>query len=286
MAMALTSNKTFEGDYNKAVSQLVEQCRECSSVLFDVMSVVWVRIRDSKGLHWKHGFQALQILRNLLYHGPVAAIAEATDGLDKIRFMKYYNDNMRPQICTQIRQAAQQVYNLLVDRAKLFNIRRVCINKRRIMRKSDPGRYMRETRIKINMPFGKIHAAFNPKARGQIAPAPQYGGGADLLGMTATAPAHMQQQQQPVAPNAPKPGSADDLLSIFQSQIAPAPQYGGGADLLGMIAPAPAHMQQQQQPVAPNAPKPGAGDDLLSIFQNASISQPQQSGARTPPPHD
>mmetsp|Transcript_17547 Transcript_17547/g.43162 ORF Transcript_17547/g.43162 Transcript_17547/m.43162 type:complete len:1091 (-) Transcript_17547:73-3345(-) len=235
MAMALTSNKTFEGDYNKAVSQLVEQCRECSSVLFDVMSVVWVRIRDSKGLHWKHGFQALQILRNLLYHGPVAAIAEATDGLDKIRFMKYYNDNMRPQICTQIRQAAQQVYNLLVDRAKLFNIRRVCINKRRIMRKSDPGRYMRETRIKINMPFGKIHAAFNPKARGQIAPAPQ---------------------------------------------------YGGGADLLGMIAPAPAHMQQQQQPVAPNAPKPGAGDDLLSIFQNASISQPQQSGARTPPPHD
>lgn len=140
MAMTLTSNKTFEGDYNKAVSQLVEQCRECSSVLFDVMSVVWVRMRDSKGLHWKHGYQSLQILRNLLYHGPVAAIAEATDGLDKIRMMKYYNENMRPQICTQIRQAAQQVYNLLVDRAKLFNIRRVCIDKRRIMRKSDPGR--------------------------------------------------------------------------------------------------------------------------------------------------
>lgn len=143
MAMTLTSNKTFEGDYNKALSQLVEQCRECSSVLFDVMSVIWVRMRDSKGLHWKHGLQALQILRNLLFHGPIAAIAEATDGLDKIRMMKYYNDNMRPQICTQIRQAAQQVYNLLVDRTKLFNIRRVCIEKRRIMRKSDPGRVSR-----------------------------------------------------------------------------------------------------------------------------------------------
>jgi hypothetical protein len=140
MTMTLTSNRTFEGDYNKAVSQLVEQCRECSSVLYDVMSVIWVRLRDSKGLHWKHGFQALQILRNLLYHGPLAVIAEATDGLDKIRSMKFYNDNMRSQICTQIRQAANEVYNLLVDRAKLFNIRRVCINKRREMQKSDQGR--------------------------------------------------------------------------------------------------------------------------------------------------
>lgn len=139
-AMLLTSNRTFEGDYNKAVAHLVEQCRESSSVLFDVMSVIWVRLRDSKGLHWKHGLQALQILRNLLYHGPMAAIAEATDGLDKIRMMKFYNDNMRSQICTQIRQAAKDVYSLLVDRAKLFNIRRLCINKRRLLRKPDQGR--------------------------------------------------------------------------------------------------------------------------------------------------
>lgn len=136
-AMLLTSNRTYEGDYNRAVSTLVEQCRECSSVLFDVMSVLWVRMRDSKGLHWKHGFQALQILRNLLYHGPLSAIAEATDGLDKIRALKFYNDNMRSQICTQLRQVASQVYNLLVDRAKLFAIRRLCINKRRLLRKPD-----------------------------------------------------------------------------------------------------------------------------------------------------
>jgi hypothetical protein len=141
--MLLTSNKTFDGDYNQAVAQLVEECRESSSVLFDVMSVIWVRLRDSKGLHWKHGFQALQILRNLLYHGPLAAIAEATDGLDKIRVMKFYNDNMRSQICTQIRQVAHQVYNLLVDRAKLFAIRRLCINKRRLLRKEDVMRVSR-----------------------------------------------------------------------------------------------------------------------------------------------
>ena len=111
-----------------------------SVATFDVMSVIWVRLRDSKGLHWKHGFQSLQILRNLLYHGPLAAIAEATDGLDKIRLMKFYNDNMRSQICTQIRQAASQVYNLLVDRAKLFSIRRLCIEKRRRLRQPDQGR--------------------------------------------------------------------------------------------------------------------------------------------------
>jgi hypothetical protein len=139
-AMLLTSNRTYEGDYNKAVAQLVEQCRECTSFLYDVMSVIWVRMRDSKGLHWKHGFQALQILRNLLYHGPLAAVAEATDGLDKIRAMKFYNDNMRSQICTQIRQAANQVYNLLVDRAKLYTIRRLCVNKRRILRLPDQTR--------------------------------------------------------------------------------------------------------------------------------------------------
>jgi hypothetical protein len=139
MCMLLTSNRTFEGDYNKAVAQLVEQCRECSSVLFDVMSVIWVRLRDSKGIHWKHGYQSLQIMRNLLYHGPLGAVSEATDGLDKIRLMKFYNDNMRSQICTQIRQAATQVYNLLVDRAKLFSIRRLCINKRRTLRKQNQG---------------------------------------------------------------------------------------------------------------------------------------------------
>lgn len=242
MAMTMTSNRTFEGDYNKAVSQLVEQCRECSSVLYDVMSVIWVRLRDSKGLHWKHGFQGLQIMRNLLYHGPVAVIAEATDGLEKIRSMKFYNDNMRSQICTQIRQAANEVYNLLVDRAKLFNIRRVCINKRRVMQKSDQGRvssvhafsvfmlvlvtysasfllqYNKETRVKVHMPFGKIHAAFNPKVRSQIAPAPHFGGEQDLIGMSAPAatvvpPTTAARSQE--APSAA--GATQDIMDLFQN---------------------------------------------------------------------
>lgn len=146
MAMTLTSNKAYEGDYSKAIAQLVEQCRECSSVLFDVMSVIWLRIRDSKGMKWKHAYQALQILKNLLYHGPMAVISEATDGLDKIRAMKYY-DNMRSHSIQQVRTAAQTVYNLLVDRAKLFSIRRACADRRQQLQ--DPNqrmvRYLLET---------------------------------------------------------------------------------------------------------------------------------------------
>ena len=132
-AMSLTSNKQFEGDTAGAIAQLVEQCRESTSVLFDVMSVLWLRIRDSRGLQWKHALHAFQILRNLLYHGPMAAISEATDGLAKIRAMKNY-DNIRPSCAQQVRMAAVTIYNLLVDRAKLFHIRRVCAERRRVIK--------------------------------------------------------------------------------------------------------------------------------------------------------
>jgi DENN (AEX-3) domain/ENTH domain len=131
-AMTLTSNKVFEGDFEQAIAQLVEQCHECTSILFDVMSVIWLRLRDCKGMQWKHAHQALQLLRNLLYHGPIAAIAEATDGLSKIRAMKFY-ENMRAQNANLVRTSAALVYNLLVDRAKLFHIRRVCANRRRML---------------------------------------------------------------------------------------------------------------------------------------------------------
>lgn len=137
-AMTLTSNKAYEGDYLHSIAQLVEQCRESTSILFDVMSVIWLRLRDCRGMQWKHGFQALQILRNLLYHGPMAAITEATDGLSKIRAMKSY-DNIRTQSTELMRNAAATVYDLLVDRARLFQVRRVCADRRRLMQsKTEP----------------------------------------------------------------------------------------------------------------------------------------------------
>jgi hypothetical protein len=136
-AMLLTSNKEFQGDFTATIAQLVEQCRECSLVLFDVMSVIWLRLRDCKGMNWKHSVHALQILRNLLYHGPMAAITEATDGLDKIRSLKFY-ENMRAAGALQVRIHATAVYDLLVDRSRLFSIRRFCIEKRREMKHPSP----------------------------------------------------------------------------------------------------------------------------------------------------
>jgi DENN (AEX-3) domain/ENTH domain len=131
-AMNLTCNKAYESpDTNRMMAQLVDQCRECTSVLPDVMSVVWLRLRDCKGLQWKHAVLALQLLRNLLYHGPLTAITEATDGLAKIRSLKRYENNIRPQCAQQVQSAATSVYSLLVDRAKLFLIRRRCADRRR-----------------------------------------------------------------------------------------------------------------------------------------------------------
>ena len=131
VAMNLTSSKALDSPETKrAIAQLVEQCRECSSVLPDVMSVIWARLRDCKGLQWKHGLLGLQLLRNLLYHGPLAAISEATDGLSKIRSLKFY-ENIRSQCAQQVQAAATVVYTLLVDRAKLFAIRRVGAELRR-----------------------------------------------------------------------------------------------------------------------------------------------------------
>lgn len=153
MAMDLTSKRAFEGDYNKALADLVEQCRESSSVLFDVMSVVWIRMRDNKGLQWRHASHSLHILKNLLFHGPLAAVAEATDGLDKIRALKYYDGNRQSSICVQIQQAAHQVFNLIVDRAKLFHIRRVCISKRKSLKQQDQSKVSLLLFLTLRHPF-------------------------------------------------------------------------------------------------------------------------------------
>jgi len=277
MAMLLTSNKTYEGDYYKAVSQLVENSRECTAFLSDVMSVIWVRMRDSKGVHWKHGLQALQVLRNLLYHGPLAAVAEATDGLEKIRAMKFYNDNMRAPICTQIRQAAHQVYNLLVDRAKLFNIRRTCMNKRRVLKQPEQARYKRDSRISVTHRFGAMHQLFHPNASTRVAPAPHSATSPhvpqapvehDILGLTSSPPAGPS--------NAPsKVNATQDIIGLFETFDVSNSSVGGSSS-----APtSQVHDPFSQAPV-PNAhaltPSP------KTVLQNSPASNPPSSVVSQP----
>ena len=79
-AMALTSNSRNEAAVPQVLAQIAEECNECGYILVDVMAVIWERIRDSRSTQWKHGLFALQLLRELLLHGPITAVTEAEDG--------------------------------------------------------------------------------------------------------------------------------------------------------------------------------------------------------------
>eukprot|EP00546_Thalassionema_frauenfeldii_P017553 CAMPEP_0178896234 /NCGR_PEP_ID=MMETSP0786-20121207/1046_1 /TAXON_ID=186022 /ORGANISM="Thalassionema frauenfeldii, Strain CCMP 1798" /LENGTH=1142 /DNA_ID=CAMNT_0020566587 /DNA_START=170 /DNA_END=3598 /DNA_ORIENTATION=+ len=160
MAMSLTSNKGYEGDHDKATAQLVGFCHE-TSVLQDVMSVLWMRLRDMKGNQWRHGYLALKILRSLLYHGPIAAVAEAYDGVEYIRKLSKYKENMRQQICQKV-----EVYILLVDRAKLMSMRRFCANRRRQLQSALP-RQGRDRYMLLRLSFRALHPYVSPENNAQ-----------------------------------------------------------------------------------------------------------------------
>ena len=171
-AMLLTSNKVYEGDQGRAVAELVEACHE-TSILMDVMSVIWMRLRDCKGMNWKHGLTSLQILRNLLFHGPIAAIPEATDGMEQIRMLKAYQNQMRGSATHQVQQAANQVYDLLVDRSKLFALRRVCANRRREVNEPMKETPRKDRNLRITAPFRSLHPYLHPQnTNRRVTPAP------------------------------------------------------------------------------------------------------------------
>ena len=127
LTMALTSKRKFEGDVDAAISDLAELSRESASAIYDVMSVIWLRTRNCKGLQWVHGFQAMKVLREVLLHGPLSAIAHATDGIQTIRKLAFRNS----QGCDQIHPIAQDVFNLLLDRSRLVLRRRIAAEARR-----------------------------------------------------------------------------------------------------------------------------------------------------------
>lgn len=129
-AMSLTSNSRNEQAASLEISHLAQRCREGTYLLAEVMSVVWERLRDSRGMQWKHALYALQIVSELILQGPMAAVVEATDGFNKIHKLKSY-ENMRPTVAQQIRDMAVIICDLLVNRVKLFFQRRVCASRRK-----------------------------------------------------------------------------------------------------------------------------------------------------------
>ena len=61
------------------LAQLVEACRAIPEVRLTTMAVVWTRIRDSKGMQSKHALLALQVIKNLLLHGPLTCVADVSE---------------------------------------------------------------------------------------------------------------------------------------------------------------------------------------------------------------
>jgi len=297
-AMALTSNSRNEAAVPQVLAQISEECNECGYILVDVMAVIWERIRDSRSTQWKHGLFALQLLRELLLHGPITAVTEAEDGIDKIRELKSYDFAMREQNSAQIRTMAAHVYDMIVDRAKLFNQRRTAACTRRRQQLPRPRPAPRDSRLRLNLPFRNIHDLVRPNfipGSARVAPAPPTparGGAAGVGGPPMVAAPTMDLLNKSPAPTpAPSRQPSQQAITVQAATNAYA------SDLLGMTggpAPTPAPQQQQQQPqqvqADPFAPKSSI-NELADIFSAtsvaptpAAVAQPTSTQATAPAP--
>jgi len=215
----LTSAQAFNGDPVKALSLLTEDCRESSVILIDAVMVLWTRILEGKGMQWKKALLALQMFRNLILNGPINAISEAIDGFASIRTLRSYTEALRGQNSALIREAASEIYSLIVDLPVLFARRRQFLNTRRLERDPKPSPLRKETRMVrgINQ-FRNVHIALRP-AGASVAPAPPAVD--DLLARetpntTASAP--------------PPRGFSEDLLAMGDSSTSTPHHFAGGGE--------------------------------------------------------
>lgn len=194
-AIYLTSTQRHESSAMK-IKKLVQECRECGIHLTEVMNVIWERLRDSRGSRWKQGSYALQIVLELILHGPLAAVTEAMDGLDQIRrIMKSY-EHSRSSVVQDMRTTAAFVHNLLVNRSRLFAMRRICAQKRQDLIKPIP--LKRDERYDVvKHKNRKIKQLSFKKLHDMIKPGTTIGSTtSDLLGFETAEPA----PQQPIQP--------------------------------------------------------------------------------------
>jgi len=160
-AMALTSNSRNENDAPFELCSLSKDCKEGVFILTEVMCVVWERLRDCRGMQWKHGLYGLQIVKELILQGPMAAVVEATDGLSRIHKLCSYEYSMRPAAAQQIRSLARNICSLLMNRVKLFSQRRVCASRRKDA-VTPPPPLTRNPKLMAKMKFRDAHALVFP----------------------------------------------------------------------------------------------------------------------------
>jgi len=261
----LTSSQAFQGDFKRAVSQLTEDCHECSTILIDTMMVLWTRMQEGKGLQWKKALLTLQIFRSLLLYGPINVVAEAIDGFASIRIMKSYTEALRGQNSKLVRDVAVDIYSLIVDLPVLFARRREYMNVLRLAKDPKPSPLRKETRMirGINQ-FRNVHTALRPPGVAAVAPAPPTPVGVDLLNQGVTTASVVQQSSMPSTTS-----SAVSLTGNNYSN-----------DLLSMNVAAPASTPQVTNTIPPSASQSGNySNDLLAMSFASPL--PQVGGAAT-----
>lgn len=170
--LALTANQEFSGNALKSLAELIDQCCEVNGSLCHIMGAVWTRLQDGRAHMWRHPLLGLYVLRNIIMHGPLSAVTEATDGLKRIKALRSYSSAKNQDGARDVRDTATEVYELLVDRSKLFAERRSLSCRR--LKLDAPKRSSRwedylVRRLPVLVAFNHIHGLLRPKG-------PQSGG--------------------------------------------------------------------------------------------------------------
>mmetsp|Transcript_9482 Transcript_9482/g.13439 ORF Transcript_9482/g.13439 Transcript_9482/m.13439 type:complete len:1073 (-) Transcript_9482:82-3300(-) len=165
-AMALTSNSRLEASVSTEIKRITSVCKECTYLLVNVMGVIWERLRDCRGGQWKHAVFGLQLLRDLVLQGPLSAVVEATDGLERIRPLMFYA-NIRKNAADQVKSMAMSLYFLLLNRSKIYSLRRAYSLHRRIQEENIPQKQrMKVLRQHDGRPvaFTSLHQYLSPSS--------------------------------------------------------------------------------------------------------------------------
>jgi len=164
-ALALTSEKQFDGDEVAALTSIINVCKDCDQCFRQVMQVIWLRIRDDRPTMWKHVLLGIHLLRNFLLHGPITTVASSIGSFERIRDLMDYTGRT-DEITRTVQVAAGYVYTLLKNMCRLFLRRRKLLTLKLEKSKSvtDSVRWSSYLirRLPPDVKFDKLHSLMRP----------------------------------------------------------------------------------------------------------------------------
>lgn len=164
-ALALTSEKPFEGDEVTEIKKLIDSCKKCDLSFRQVMAVCWIRIGDRRAHLWKHNLLGLNLLKNFVLHGPITAVSAAVDGIAQIYALRFY-DNKNVEAGRNIQAMATQLYFLLNHVGITFSRRRRAlassVQRKNSFNESTTWSNYLIRRLPLHAGFRHIHVMFSP----------------------------------------------------------------------------------------------------------------------------